>query len=179
MDFLEDDFLILINRMVGIRPQPSSSLPTKKKFQRFFSVGKDRRGGGLILACFCTIHLQEPGKNGDKETFGIGCLSSTDCITEFYRKFSEQCLSCVEKGQRCVILVVFISFGIRVFHTRKQQRRTLLLCILPIKSQKRCGLPNSTQLGFVAFAAHFIHRNSSLFGIYKVVQCICMQYKSG
>ena len=38
MDFLEDDFLILINRMVGIRPQPSSSLPTKKKSFKDFSV---------------------------------------------------------------------------------------------------------------------------------------------
>ena len=53
MDFLEDDFLILINRMVGIRPQPSSSLPTKKIVSKIFQCWKrqERRWSnfGLFL----------------------------------------------------------------------------------------------------------------------------------
>ena len=50
------------------------------------------------MACLYTIHLQELSKNGDKKTFEIGSLSSTDCITKLYNKLSEQCLILCRNG---------------------------------------------------------------------------------
>ena len=54
------------------------------------------------MACLYTIHLQELSKNGDKKTFEIGSLSSTDCITKLYNKLIEKMLNLVLKWVRDV-----------------------------------------------------------------------------
>ena len=49
----------ITSHSMGMKPQPSRRPPTKSKFRKGRGGEKDRRGGGLVLACSYQLHLSD------------------------------------------------------------------------------------------------------------------------